>query len=395
MRIRTLPLVLAPFVILAGGCGGQAGGSSEAAATSTQALVVQGNGAIALDVDDIQFPPAGVAAGDKVFFVGDPLEGRVLALSSANGRVIGELPPPASGFTLPFILHALGPNRVGVLDAGGLPNPAVLSNPSIYEYTYAVGSGGSFSASLARTVSFAGETIGFPEDFVPLDDGRELLSDAVFGAVWVVQTDGTVIPGIAPRSLDPQDAIPSMVFCPTMPEVEVNGVPFLFTGSTLPGIEAIAVRDGWAYFHSPCAHGLYKFPTAALSDGRQPWERAADIQLVAPSPPDASIEELLDMQFNPYDPSDPYLYAAHAMQLEVLRIDPATGDRVVLAHDPRLLDFPSSLAFLPPPGRRSNAPASLLVVSNQQERTPLTNDAVTSESFITPFRIAKLLLVGH
>lgn len=32
----------------------------------------------------------------------------------------------------------------------------------------------------------------------------------------------------------------------------------------------------------------------------------------------------------------------------------------------------------------------MLVVSNQQERTPITNDAVTEDSFITPFLVAKV-----
>ena len=275
-------------------------------------------------------------------------------------------------------MHALGPGRVGVLAAGGLPKPATPANPNIYEYTYALDPSGAFSAMLARTVSFANELIGFPEDFIRLDDGRELMSDAVLGAVWVVQTDGTVTPGITPKTLDPADAIPLMAFCPNMPEVTVNGVPFLFTGSTLPGIEAIAVRGGWA----------------ALSDHRQPWQRAADIRLVAASPPEDSIEELLDLQFNPYDPLDPFMYAAHGMQLEVLRIDSRTGARKVVVRDARLFDFPSSLAFLPPPAEVLGGVTSLVVVSNQQERSPLTNDAVTTDSFITPFPIAKVFVLG-
>jgi hypothetical protein len=32
----------------------------------------------------------------------------------------------------------------------------------------------------------------------------------------------------------------------------------------------------------------------------------------------------------------------------------------------------------------------LLVVSNQQERTPITNDAVTEDSFDLPFLVAKV-----
>jgi hypothetical protein len=53
-----------------------------------------------------------------------------------------------------------------------------------------------------------------------------------------------------------------------------------------------------------------------------------------------------------------------------------------------LLDFPSSLGFLPPVRGRS----PLLVVSNQQERTPLTNDAVTGTSFRLPFIVSSIVL---
>jgi hypothetical protein len=76
------------------------------------------------------------------------------------------------------------------------------------------------------------------------------------------------------------------------------------------------------------------------------------------------------------------------LQLQVIRINLRNGARQVIAHGPELFDFPSSLAFL-----RTDGPLTeLLVVSNQQERTPLTNDAVTETTFNLPFIIAKVLL---
>jgi len=359
--------------------------------TQSDLLVSASPASISFEYSDVTFLPAGIAAGDQVYFIGDPLDGSVLAYSRLTRQQVGELPPPPGGFVIPFILHELGEGRVGVLAAGGVPQikPLVPANPVIYEYSYTFGPLSGFSATLARTVTFANELIGFPEDFVRLHDGRELLTDSVFGSIWVVETDGTVVPGIVPKTFDPGDAIPTMAICPTMPEVTVNGVPFLFTGSTIPGIEPIAVRNGTVYFHSSCARGIYTFPLAILSDGRQPYQRAADIRLLAPTPPDIEIEELLDMQFNPYDPDDPFMYAAHGMQLEILRVDSRTGAREVIAHDPRLFDFPSSLAFLPP---GFGFGTSLLVVSNQQERTPITNDAVTEDSFILPFPVAEVVV---
>jgi len=345
---------------------------------------------ISFDYANLNSVIAGVAAGDVVVFVGEPLDGKVVALSRLSGRQIGELPPPPNGFVLPFIMHSLGNGRLAILDSGGLPQPLpfVPASPVIYEYAYAFSPKHGFSASLVRTISFAGTLVGFPEDFVHLDDGRYLLSDAVLGSIWVVEANGTIAPGIAPKSFDPQDLIPTLAFCPTMPEISVNGYPFLFTGSTLPGVSPLAARDGMIYYYSPCARGIYAFPLAILTDNHQPYERAADIHLLAPTPPDVEVEELLDFSFNPFNLRDRFLYAANPLKLQVIRIDLSNGARQVVASGAELFDFPSSLAFLPTIGPLSE----LVVVSNQQERTPLTNDAVSETTFNLPFIVAKTLV---
>jgi hypothetical protein len=336
-------------------------------------------------------PIAGVAGGNAVVFVGEPLNGSVAVLSRFTGQQIGQLPPPPNGFVLPFIMHSLGDDHLAVLDAGGPPQPQpfVPANPVIYEYTYNFSPLQGFSASLVRTVSFARVLVGFPEDFVRLEDGRYLLSDAVLGSIWIAEPDGTIVPGIVPQSFEPQDLIPTLAFCPTMPEITVNGIPFLFTGSTIPGVSPMAVRNGTVYYYSPCARGIYSFPLPVLSDNRQPYQRAADIQLVAPTPADVEVEELLDFTFNPFNAYDPYLYAANPLQLQVIRIDLSNGARQVVASGPKLFDFPSSLSFLPTIGPISE----LAVVSNQQERSPLTNDAVTQTTFNLPFIVAKILML--
>ena len=107
-----------------------------------------------------------------------------------------------------------------------------------------------------------------------------------------------------------------------------------------------------------------------------------------PTPADVQVEELLDFSFNPFNPSDPYLYAADPLQLQVIRINLSNGVRQVIASGPKLFDFPSSLGFLPTIGPISE----LVVVSNQQERTPLTNDAVTQTTFNLPFIAAKVFI---
>ncbi len=346
--------------------------------------------ALALDFANIRVPIAGVAADEDIVFVGEPLNGQVIALSRFTGKPIGQLPPPPSGFALPFIMHAIGNGRVAILDAGGLPapNPFVPANPLIYEYTYSYSHATGFSANLDRAINFASVIIGFPEDFVRLPDGRYLVSDAVLGSVWIAEQDGSIVPGIVPKSFAPQDLIPELALCLTMPQITVNGYPFLFTGSTLPGISPMAVRAGTVYFYSPCARGVYAFPLSILSDTRTPDQRASDIRLIAATPANIEVEELLDFGFNPYNPADQYLYAANPLQLQVIRIDPAKGTRQIVAQGPKLLDFPSSMAFLPGAGPLTE----LLVASNQQERSPLTNDAVTQTTFALPFVISRILV---
>ena len=349
------------------------------------------NHGISFDYANFNVPIAGVAAGQDVVFVGEPLNATVIVLSRLTGKQIGKLPSPPHGFALPFIMHIIGKNKVAILDAGGLPRPSpfVPASPTIYEFSYSFTFVQGFSAQLVRIVSFASVLIGFSEDFTLLQDGRYLLTDAVLGSIWVAQPDGTITPGIVPQSFNPQDLIPTLAFCPTMPEVTVNGYPFLFTGSTLPGISPTAVRDGNVYYYSPCARGIYAFPLSILSDDRQPYQRAADIRLVAPTPSNVAVEELLDFSFNPFNPLDRYLYAADPLQLQVIRIDLTNGARQVVANDPKLFDFPSSLGFAPTIGPISE----LVVVSNQQERSPLTNDAVSQTTFNLPFIAAKVLVL--
>jgi hypothetical protein len=341
--------------------------------------------------------PAGVAAGEKVIFVGSPLEGRVLEYSRFTGQKLGELPQPPTPFVLPFMMKHVAPNKVAILDAGGFPSPVPLipANPTIYEYTYTA-HGNSVNATLTRSVSFSSALIGFAEDFVLLPDGRYLLVDTVLGSIWIAKKDGTVEPGIVPRTFDPADAVPQLGFCPTMPTVQVGGVPFSFGGSTIPGVSTIAERNGTVYFASACAGAVFKVPLASLSDSRQPWQRAADIRLLSARPPSEPVQELLNMVFNPSDPAEKFLYAADAMKLRLIRINTVTGKREVVADDRELFNFPSSLSFMPPLGGVEIFP-QLVVVSNQQHLSPITNDAATTEAFEFPFLATRVILKprGH
>lgn len=336
--------------------------------------------------------PAGVAAGEKVVFVGDPLEGRVFEYSRQTARKIGELPQPPSPFVLPFMMKHIAPNKVAIMDAGGFPTPLPLvpANPTIYEYTY-TSNGRSVNATLTRSIPFSSALIGFAEDIVLLKDGRYLLADTVLGSIWIANTNGTIVPGIVPKTFDPADAIPQLGFCPTMPTVQVGGKPFLFSDATIPGISTITERDGIVYFANACKGAVYKVPLASLSDRRQPWQRAADIQLLSPKPESTQVEELLSMVFDPANPHENYMYAADPMRMRLIRINTVTGQRQVLGDDHELYNFPSSLSFMPPVLPTEIFP-QLVVVSNQQQLTPITNDLAPGDNFEFPFIATRVVL---
>jgi hypothetical protein len=230
--------------------------------------------------------------------------------------------------------------------------------------------------------------IGFAEDIVPLSRGRYILSDAVLGALWVVESNGSVRPGVAPKSTEPQDSLFPLAFCPTMPQISVGGLPFLFSGSTLPGVASLAARGDMLYFYSPCARGVYSIPISSMFDRRQPYERISDVRPVSLAAANVQVEQLLGLNFNPFVPSDRYLYAADSLQLRIVRIDVNNGRREVVASDSHLLNFPSSAAFLPP----TRGVTPLIVVSNQQHRTTLTNDAISEDMFEPPFLAAEILV---
>lgn len=361
--------------------------NSNSVLTSKHVITPQ---SISFDFAKLNWLPAGIAGGERVVFIGSPLEGKVKALSRFITREVGELPPPPDGFVLPLIIEHLGKGRVSVLDAGGFPspNPFVPANPRIYDYEYSFDLKSGFSAKLVRTINFENVQIGFAEDFVVLDDGRYILSDALLGSIWIVETNGTISPGIVPRTFNREDAISQLKYCPSMPLIKVGGIPFLFTDSSLPGVSPLAVKGGNLYFYSPCAEGLYKVPLVSLSDNRQPYERAQDISLVSPKPSSVTVEQLMGLTFNRYVPSDNYLYAADSLQLRIIRINVKNGKREVIADNPDLFNFPSSMNFLPPVAGIS----PLLVVSNQQHRMTLTNDAITQDILQPPFRVAEVLL---
>lgn len=330
--------------------------------------------------------PHGLAGDDEVVFVTEPLNARVAVLDASSRQEIGELPAPPGGFVLPFELELPRVGHLVVLDPGGFPSPVAPAIPRVYDYRYEYTRRHGFQAELIRTVRFDGIPIIFSEDIEILGRGRYVVSDSGFGALWIIERDGSIRPGITPASLAPGDGIPALAACPFFPTVgEVGGVPFQLPGSFAPGVGSMAAGGGYLYFNGTCSGGVARVPIVVFDDARTPHERASDIEVVSPRPDAGDFDTLKGLTFNRWDRDDDWLYAADAFHLQVVKIHSRTGRRRVVAHDPTQFNFPVSLEFLPP----SRGRQTLIVASDQEHRFAALNAALGGTSiFQLPFLIS-------
>jgi hypothetical protein len=79
-----LPLCLSALACSSAPGATPAANGHEDSVTSSAPLTVIGPRSVSKDFLDLQYLPAGVSADSKVVFVGDPLEGRVLAVASVQ-----------------------------------------------------------------------------------------------------------------------------------------------------------------------------------------------------------------------------------------------------------------------------------------------------------------------
>ncbi|MCA9610552.1 MAG: hypothetical protein KC619_33380 [Myxococcales bacterium] len=365
-------------------------GCQEADPTAAQEeslRVVASREAIAYDFAYRDNLPHGVAGDESLVFVTEPLVGRVVALSRTSGREIAELPTPPAGFLLPFALRVPEPGRLVVLDPGGFPDPTGgLPVASIIEYDYDYDRRSrTFTATHVRTIRLEGVPTVFTEDIEVLADGRYVISEAGIGALWMVSPDGIPSPAVFPASPSPADTIPELGPCAFPTDVVVDGIPFRLAGDFAPGVGSLASDDTWLYFGSTCRGGLYRIPIASLADGRPPFARADDIELLSAPPAGASADILKGLSVDVYGDPDA-LYAASPLELAVVRIDLETGERETVVQESHLLDFPVATTFLPP--RHGVSP--LVVVSEQEHRWTAINVAIEEDLFRTPFTLAKV-----
>ena len=346
-----------------------------------------GRGAVAVTFAQRDNLPHGLAADGRYVFVAEPLDGRVAVLSRATGREVAELPPPPGGFLLPFGARIDGDGQVVILDSGGFPSPTELAIPRVYVYQYQ-GHGRHFTATLTRSVMVMAPII-FAEELEVLAPGRYVISASGFGALWVVEADGSVTPGITPQTLNPEDLIPQLTACPFPPGGNVGGIPFAAPGDFAPGVGALGTDGQWLYMSGTCQGGVRRVPLAVFSDARPPWERAADIEEVF-ARPDGEIGTLKGLVFNRGNPRDHALYALEPFNLRVVRIDVDTGTRTVLLDNPELFNFPVSAAILP-----GHGPAVMVVASDQEHRWTALNAAIPEDVFTPPFLLSKAVILTH
>jgi hypothetical protein len=357
----------------------------EAAAEAAGALEVSATRkAFAFDVarrDDLIH---GIAGDRQLIFLTEPLTGRVTAHDRFTGAHVADLPPPPGGFLLPFTLRSPSDGRLVVLDAGGFPSPTAPAIPKIYEYDY-TRHHGTFQATLVRTIDFSGLPVVFSEDVEITDDGTYVVSDSVIGSLWLVETDGTIRPGLLPSSFAPDAGLPYLAPC-FQPIPTIDGIPYDLGGGFAPGVGSLAYSQGYVYWGGFCHGGVHRVPLATLRDTTRTAEaRAADIEVVSARAP-GDVELIKGLAFNRFDPGDTRLYAADSLELRMIRIDVDTGAREVLTNNEDLFNFPVSAAFLPP----VLGVTPLAVASDQEHRFDALNFAIDTDLTEPPFLAAKL-----
>jgi hypothetical protein len=329
------------------------------------------------------------AAGDtQLVFVAEPLNQRIAVLDRFSGAEVAQVPAPPGGFLLPFSLRVPRNGRLVVLDPGGFPNPAVPSVARVYDYDYHWDAmTRTFTATLARTVSFAGLPLVFAEDVEVSSSGVYVVAESVIGALWVIQPNGSIAPGLFPSS-----GTPILALGPCgLPPVTIGGIPYVIAGHFAPGVVSLAQRNGQLYFGTTCNGSLYRVPVASLVDPlRTPAQRAQDIVTVSGLPAGV-VEAFEGITLNPFDLDDPWVYVCDPFQLRIIRIHSQTGAREVVSSDPILFNFPSKIQFLPPVFGLS----PLVVASDQEYRLAAINSALSADILQPPWIVTKVFVLGQ
>jgi hypothetical protein len=331
----------------------------------------------------------GIAGDERYVFTTEPGIGvatsgaRVVVLDRFTGKEVATVPPPDGGFKLPFTLRVPRTGHLVVLDSGGFPP---VGPPVVYDYSYS-GDKHAFSAKLTRTVDFAGNPMGFAEDVEVLPNDEYVVSESIFGGLWLIGRDGKIRRGMVPD--DGGDPLPNLGSCqfPGGGSGIVGDLPFQAGGGFAPGAGSLTVHDSELYISSTCAGGVQRLAIKTLLDTSTPAAARAE-QIITVTKRKYDLESLKGITFNRWDPDDQSIYAGDPFRLTLIRINSRTGKREVLSNDHKLFNFTVSTAFLPPVRRHGANP--LVTASDQEYRWSGLNTALNGvDAFQLPFVVAE------
>ena len=123
----------------------------------------------------------------------------MVVLDRFNGREVATLPAPPGGFKLPFTLRVPAYRPSGCPGQRGFPP---VGPPVVYDYDYGTERHG-FKAKLTRSVNFAGQPMGFAEDVEVLPDGQYVVSESIFGGLWLISRNGRSAAAWCPMTARP------------------------------------------------------------------------------------------------------------------------------------------------------------------------------------------------
>ncbi len=337
----------------------------------------------------------GIAVTDSLIFtcITVPVDGSLApgyyAIDRLSGVIVGSMPPPASGFALPFTCRTVGTEtksgnvrtgQVLFFDAGAFPIPGVQAKPiiTVYSYTYNTQTG-ALSATIVRNSNFPTQVPGAPipwgfqADPEVLPDGSVAFADQVQGAVYLWKTDGSVVMALGPATSSSGDAIPQLAsgtwVSTQKATLTFNGFPpqaFEFVGNYAPGANYLSHDSTYLYFENEARGSVYRIPIAALTDNRTPSARCASIEPIWQDPtindPNARITYFAG---HVRDPANNNLYLTGFGDNCVYQIDvtaPSTQPLLMTARDVELYKGPVSIACAPP----SLGQTPLYVVSDME-----------------------------
>ena len=101
-----------------------------------------------------------------------------------------------AGFKLPFTPRVPRSGHLVVLDSGGFPP---VGPPVVYDYDVP-DRAPRVQGELTRTVDFAGNPMGFAEDVEVLPNGEYVVSESIFGGLWLIGRDGRSAAGWCPTT---------------------------------------------------------------------------------------------------------------------------------------------------------------------------------------------------